>query len=430
MSYNLRPIHFDWDSKNAIFSDLVTKKKGSYVYDIDGGKYLDFVSGIAVTNTGHCHPKVVKAIQDQAAKAIHAQVNVGMHTPMIELTKRVLDVLPKDKFDRVFYTNSGAEGVENAIKLARTYNKRQNIIAFRGGYHGRTMGTMAITSSKTVYHVGFGPFMPGGVIAPYPYCHRCDVKAAAPSKFGNECCGRYERELDELLRTEVDASDVSAFIIEPIMGEGGYTVPPKGFMQALRRICDEKGILLIADEVQSGFCRTGKYFAFEHFGVVPDIVVMAKGLASGMPLAAVASRSELATKQIPGSMGGTYAGNVISCAAAVATLDIFKEENTIENVKARSVEFFKGLRELQANKKYNIADVRGMGLMIALEFDDSAIAKGTAGKVTAAAIANGLLLMTTGPHETIRFMPPLNVTAGQIQDGLAIIKKALDSVFP
>ena len=387
------------------------------------------MSGIAVTNTGHCHPKVVKAIQDQAAKGIHAQVNVGMHTPMIELTKRVLELLPKEKFDRVFYTNSGAEGVENAIKLARTFNKRQKIVAFRGGYHGRTMGTMAITSSKTVYHVGFGPFMGGGVIAPYPYCHRCDVRQANPTKVV-ECCGRYEKDLDELLRTEVDPSDVSAFIIEPILGEGGYTVPPKAFMQTLRRICDEKGILLIADEVQSGFCRTGKTFAFEHFGIVPDIVVMAKGLASGMPLAAVASRSELATKQIPGSMGGTYAGNVISCAAAVATLDVFKEEKTVENVKQRSTEFFAGLRELQNNAKYHISDVRGMGLMVALEFDDTKVAKGTSGKVTSAAIANGLLLMTTGPHETIRFMPPLNVTAGQIQDALTILKKALDSVFP
>lgn len=387
------------------------------------------MSGIAVTNTGHCHPKVVKAIQDQAAKGIHAQVNVGMHTPMIELTKRVLELLPKEKFDRVFYTNSGAEGVENAIKLARSFNKRQKIIAFRGGYHGRTMGTMAITSSKTVYHVGFGPFMGGSAIAPYPYCHRCDVRQANPDKVV-ECCGKYERDLDELLRTEVDPSDVSAFIIEPILGEGGYTVPPKGFMQTLRRICDEKGILLIADEVQSGFCRTGKTFAFEHFGVIPDIVVMAKGLASGMPLAAVASRSELATKQITGSMGGTYAGNVISCAAAVATLDVFKEEKTVDNVKARSAEFFAGLHEIQANSKYHIADVRGMGLMIALEFDDAKVAKGTSGKVTSAAIANGLLLMTTGPHETIRFMPPLNVTAEQVKDALTILKKALDTVFP
>jgi len=351
---------------------------------------------------------------------------------MIDLSKRILDVLPKDKFDRVFFTNTGAEGIENAIKLARSHNRRTKVVAFRGGYHGRTMGTMAITSSKTVYHVGFGPFMPGAVIAPYPYCHRCGVKAAMTDaeRAKIECCGRYERELDELLRTEADPSDVAAFIIEPVMGEGGYTVPPKGFMQALRKVCDEKNILLIADEVQSGFCRTGNYFAFEHFGVVPDIVVMAKGLASGMPLAAVASRSELALKQIPGSMGGTYAGNVISCAAGVATLDIFKEENTIDNVRARSKEFFAGLRSLQANPKYNIADVRGLGLMVAIEFDDAKVPKGTAGKVTAAAIANGLLLMTTGPHETIRFMPPLNITAQQIQDGLALIKKALDITFP
>jgi 4-aminobutyrate aminotransferase len=398
------------------------------VYDIDGAKYLDFVCGIAVTNTGHCHPKVVKAIQDQAAKGIHMQVNVGMHVPMIDLTKRILDVLPKDKFDRVFFTNSGAEGIENAIKLARSFNRRTKVVAFRGGYHGRTIGTMAITSSKTVYHVGFGPFMPGAVIAPYPYCHRCGVKQAMSEteRSAIECCGRYERDLDELFKTEVDASDVSAFIIEPILGEGGYTVPPKGFMQALRKICDEKNILLIADEVQSGFCRTGKYFAFEHFGVVPDIVVMAKGLASGMPLAAVASRSELALKQIPGSMGGTYAGNVISCAAGIATLDVFKEEKTLDNVNARSAEFFAGLREIQKDPKYNIADVRGIGLMVGLEFDDAKVAKGTASKVTQAAIANGLLLMTTGPYETIRFMPPLNVTQQQIKDGLALFKKALD----
>lgn len=343
---------------------------------------------------------------------------------MIELTKMLLEILPA-QLDRIFYTNSGAEGIENAIKISRSFNKKQKIIAFRGGYHGRTIGTMAITSSKIVYHGGFGPFMPGAIISPYPYCHRCDLKSE-----NVECCGRYTKDLDELFRTEVDSNDVSAFVIEPILGEGGYTVPPKGFLKTLRKIADEKGILLIVDEVQSGFCRTGKYFAFEHFEIVPDIVVMAKGLASGMPLAAVATNSKHIASQTVGSMGGTYAGNVISCAAGIASLQVFKEENILENVVKRSTEFFIGLRNLQKNKKYNISDVRGMGLMIAIEFDDKIVPKGTASKVTSAAISNGLLLMTTGSFETIRFMPPLTLSHEELHNGLILIEKALDTVFP
>lgn len=353
-----------------------------------------------------------------------------MHIPMLDLTKRLLEILPSS-FDRVFFTNSGAEAIENAVKISRSYNRRTNIVAFRGGYHGRTIGTMALTTSKTVYHVGFGPFMPGAVISPYPYCHRCDCKIQKDymSSTTIDCCGRYEHELDDLFKTQVDPSDVSAFVLETVMGEGGYLAPPKGFLKKLRALADEKKILLIADEVQCGFGRTGKNFGFEHFDIQPDIVVMAKGLASGMPLSAVAARSELVKDQVVGSMGGTYSGNVAACAAGVATLDVFKEEKILDNVQVRSKEFFSALFEFKKNPKYHIADVRGLGLMIAIEFDDKVVPKGTAAKITSTAIANGLLLMTTGPYETIRFMPPLNISASELADGIALIKKSLDIVF-
>lgn len=362
---------------------------------------------------GHSHPKVVKAIAEQAEKGIHFQANVGVHKPMLELSKRLQKVLPPE-FDRFFYTNSGAEAVENAIKIARSYTKRQNVIAFHGGFHGRTFGTLSITSSKSVYKKGFGPLMAGAHTIPYP------KKGLSIES--------YVADLEHFLKTESDVTDTAAFILEPLQGEGGYVYPDMAFMKALRQVCNDNGILLIADEVQSGFCRTGKFWAFEHFDIVPDLVVMAKGIASGLPLSCVASPSKYMENQVPGSMGGTYSGNVVSCAAAIATMDILEEENILENVNRNGKLLFNGLESLQSNEKFCISEVRGKGLMVAIQFSPEG-GKGVAGKVAAKAISKGLLLMTAGPLETIRFMPPLTVSKEEVEMCLDILKSVLEDQF-
>lgn len=332
---------------------------------------------------------------------------------MLELSKKLQEVLPSG-FDRFFFTNSGAEAVENSIKIARNYTKRQNVIAFQGGFHGRTFGTLSITSSKSVYKKGFGPLMSGAHIIPYPKDGLSEEE--------------YIADLELILRTDTDVTDTAAFILEPIQGEGGYIVPPIAFMKALRKVCDDHQILLIADEVQSGFCRTGKFWAFEHFDIIPDLVVMAKGIASGMPLSCVASASKYMENQVPGSMGGTYSGNVVACAAAVATIDVLREENILDNVNNVGETLVNGLKALQENSRFHIKEVRGKGLMVAIEFSPSG-GKGVASQVASKAISKGLLLMTAGPYETIRFMPPLTVSVEEVNASLEILNTVLEEQF-
>jgi 4-aminobutyrate aminotransferase len=295
-------------------ADIVMKRgQGSWIWTADNRKLLDFTSGIAVTNLGHCHPRVVEAAQKQVATLVHAQVNIGYHAPMLELTDRLLPLMPKG-LDSLFFATSGSEAVENAVKLARHATGKQNIMVMQGGYHGRTFGAMALTTSKTVYSAGFGPLMGGVKVVPFPYSLHGPI-------YNDEQMSQWCLDQVKLaLKQQSAPSDTAAILLEPVLGEGGYVVPPKSFLQGLRRICDEHDILLIADEVQSGFGRTGEYFAIDgHFGVVPDILVMAKGIANGFPISGLASRKELTDRQPPGSMGGTYAGNAVACAAAIAT---------------------------------------------------------------------------------------------------------------
>ncbi|CCI49056.1 unnamed protein product [Albugo candida] len=402
---------------------IMTKGKGSWIWNSENKKFLDFTSGIAVTNLGHCHPAVTKAVQEQTALLTHAQVNIGYHNLMLDLTDALLPNMPKG-LNSFFFATSGSEAVENAVKLARHATRKQNIITFQGGYHGRTFGAMSLTTSKTIYRNGFGPLMSGVFVAPFPY------HIHGPISDPELCSAWCLDQLEVLLKQQTAPSETAAILIEPILGEGGYVVPPKSFLQGLREICTKNDILLIADEIQCGFGRTGELFAIDtHFGVIPDILVMAKGIANGFPLSGFVSRKELTDMQPPGSMGGTYAGNAVSCAAAIATQSVMNRENITANARERGSELLHGLRNLQNSGKYPIKDVRGLGLMIAVEFDHRIVAAGSASRVSKACFDNGLLILTTSIYETLRFMPPLTLSTEECQVGLRKFEDALNSLF-
>jgi 4-aminobutyrate aminotransferase len=399
----------------------VERGEGPYLYDTSGKRYLDFTCGIGVTNTGHAHPAVVKAIQDQAARLIHGQANIVYHRPMIELVDELMTVMPDAGLDSFFFSNSGAEIVEAAVKLAKVATGRQNVIVFSGSFHGRTHLTMAMTTSKTIYRAGFQPLVPGVFVAPYPYPY---AQRMGEDESSDACL----RQLKKLLKSQTAPEETACAVIEPVLGEGGYVAPPAKFMRALRELCDEHGILLIADEVQSGFGRTGRFFAVEHFEIRPDIMLMAKGIASGMPLSGLAAGRELMARWKPGSHGGTYGGNAVACAAAVATIRAMKDEQLPENAAARGEQLMTGLRRLQSDFKA-IGDVRGLGLMVATEFTRDGEPDTDAAKaVVRAAFERELMLLTCGTYDNvIRWIPPLVVTPEQIDEALAIFASALDA---
>jgi 4-aminobutyrate aminotransferase len=305
----------------------VASGRGAVVTDLDGREYLDFTSGIGVTSTGHCHPRVVAAAQEQVATLIHGQYTTVMHQPLRRLVERLGDVLP-DSLDSVFFANSGSEAVEASLRLARQATGRPNIIAFHGGFHGRTVGAASITTSGAKFRTGFAPLMGGVVIAPYPAAIRLGLDEEAATDFAL-------RELDHILATISAPSDTAAFIIEPVLGEGGYIPTPARFLHGLRERADRHGILLILDEVQTGVGRTGRFWAQEHTGVRGDVLVTAKGIASGFPLSAMAASAGLMAKALPGSQGGTYGANAVACAAAVATLDVIRDEDLVRNSRGR-----------------------------------------------------------------------------------------------
>lgn len=401
---------------------------GSYVTTTEGRKLLDFTCGIAVTNLGHCHPAVTKAVQEQAGKLVHGQVNIAFQKPYLELVKALLPEMPDKSLDTFFFWNSGAEAVEAAVKLARHATKKQNIIAVQGSYHGRTFGTMALTKSKTVYGQGYFPLMPGVFAVPFTDCAHCSVAKSSGGKYSfDNCCYDPIHQLELLLKRESAPSDTAAIIIEPVLGEGGYVPASKEYFAKVREICDKNNILLIADEIQSGFGRTGKMFAIEHYGVRPDILIMAKGIANGFPLSAIVSRKELMDKQMPGSMGGTYAGNAVSCAAGLAVAKAFKDEKILENVNARGAELVGMLKECAADSKTGkiMYDVRGLGLMIALECTPGHT---YASKIQAKCMEKDMLVLTTSIYDTIRFMPPLNITKEDMAKGIEIIRGAIEEV--
>jgi 4-aminobutyrate aminotransferase len=407
-----------------IFPIEAERAEGSYIYATDGRKYLDFTCGIGVTNTGHCHPKVVEAVRQQAGLFLHAQANIVIHQPMLQLIEELRTIVPPS-IDGFFFSNSGAEAVEGAVKLARAATGKQAVIVFTGSFHGRTAGTMALTTSKTGYK-GVAQLLPSGVyVTPYPYAYKLGMTEGQASDYALNA-------LEELLVSQIAPHDVAAILIEPVLGEGGYVPPPAAFMKNLREICDKNGILLIFDEVQSGFGRTGKWFAQDHYGIVPDIMTVAKGIASGQPLSGVFSRLDLMKKWPVGSHGGTYGGNAVAMAAGVATVRAMRDEKMLENAIARGAQLQTGLRKLQEEYP-QIGDVRGLGLMIGSEFEVDGKyqkAKGLVKNIVKAAEDRGLLLLSCGTYDsTVRWIPPLNVTENQVNDALKIFGESLKQVL-
>lgn len=392
----------------------VVSGRGCRVTTTDGTEYLDFAAGIAVNSTGHCHPTVVDAIARQAERFVHAQVNVFTHDLLEPLAARLAQIAPGG-IDTFFFANSGAEITEAAIKLAKQATGRPNTIVFSGSFHGRTHLAMAMTSSKTVYRAGHAPLPSGIFVAPFPDPLVADRDAEV---------SRALRGLDQLLLTQTSPGETAAMILEPVLGEGGYVPAPKSFIEGVASRCRENGILFIADEVQSGFGRTGAMFAVEHFDVEPDIICMAKGIASGFPFAALGTRRELDDLWPTGSHGGTYGGNPMGCAAALATLDVLCEPGFLDHVRERGKQLTAGLRDLQGEHP-DIRQVRGPGLMVATGFRDAV-------RVPAVAehcLRHGrLILMNAGTFgRDIRWMPPLVVSAAEIDEALAAFGAALDA---
>ena len=392
----------------------------------DGQRYLDYSSGIGVTNTGHAHPRVAAAVAAQAQKLLHGQQNIVYHEPGLRLYERLSHVLPGEGWG-AFLSNSGAEAVEAAVKLARVATGRPAIIAFRGGFHGRTAQTMALTTAKDVYRAAFEP-LPGSIYhTAFPYCYR----AAGGAHPIDACTCDWEAQLDLTFHQFIYPEQVAAIIVEPVLGEGGYVVPPPGFLPRLREITRQHGILLVADEVQTGFGRTGRLFAVEHWDVEPDIVTIAKGIASGLPLSGIIARRHLVDLWKPGTHGGTYGGNVVSCAAANATLDVIEDEGLVANAAARGEQFLAGLRRLAATHR-SIGDVRGLGLMLALEFvkpdegdgrvPDAALTK----RVLAEALERRLIVLSAGTYaNVVRIIPPLVTTPEEVKLALGILGESL-----
>ncbi|MFI5558147.1 aspartate aminotransferase family protein [Amycolatopsis japonica] len=393
---------------------VVDHGEGVYLYGTDGKRHLDFTAGIGVTSTGHCHPHVVSAAQEQIGKLIHGQYTTVMHKPMLELTEKLGGVLPEG-LDSLFYANSGSEAVEAALRLSRQATKRPNVIVFQGGFHGRTIAAATMTTSGTRFSAGISPLMSGVHVAPFPYAFHYGWDEETATKFAL-------RELDYLFATVCAPNETAAFFIEPVLGEGGYVPANPEFLAGLRERADKHGILLVMDEIQTGFGRTGRFWGHEHFGVRPDIVLIAKGLASGFPISGIAASEELMAKALPGSQGGTYGGNAVACAAAIATLEVIQREGLVENAAERGRQLLEGVRVI-ADKSPSIGDVRGLGLLVGSEFTTPDGEPDTAKAQAAqkAASSNGLLLLTCGAYmNVVRMVPPLIVDSEQVDEALRI----------
>ena len=414
----------------ARYTDLVVERGiGSWIETIEGERYLDYTCGIGVTNTGHAHPRVAAAIAEQAGRIIHAQQNILYHKPGLELHARLPRTFPglsDGEEAGLFLSNSGAEAIEASVKLAKYATRRPGIIAFRGGFHGRTHGTMALTSSGVKLRGHFEPLLGGVHFAPYPYVLRNPTGRDAEAAVAFSLAG-----IKELFATVIYPDDVAAFLVEPILGEGGYVVPPDGFLPALREVADRHGILLIADEVQTGMGRTGRMWATDWYDARPDIVVVAKGIASGMPLSGIMARRELLDRFAPGSHGGTYGGNAVACAAAVATLDVIESEGLLANAARQGERLLAGLRQA-AEGHGCVAEVRGRGLMIGIELAQGPeltprpdLAKG----ILHEAFDRKLLLLTCGTYgQVVRVIPPLVTTDDELETAIGVISESLAAV--
>jgi 4-aminobutyrate aminotransferase len=403
---------------------LVAKRgRGIVVEDVDGNEFFDFSAGIAVTSTGHCHPDVVAAIQKQAGELIHMSGTDFYYESLVTLAERLSKIAPMPGPHKIYYGNSGAEAVEGALKLARYHTKRQQIIAFFGAFHGRTMGALSLTASKPQQKRRFSPLVPGVTHVSYPDLYRAGIGPQDAEKFALGCARYIE---DKLFRTILAPEEVAAIFVEPVQGEGGYVVAPTIFMQELRRICDKHGILLVLDEVQSGIGRTGKWFAVEHTGVHPDIVCMAKGIASGMPLGVTLSKADI-MDWIPGSHASTFGGNPVCIAAALATLDVIENEGLLQN--SQEVGDYMQKRMAGWPKKHRIVgDVRGRGLMIGVEIvkDQNTREYGASerDRVVELAFERGVLFLGCGPS-TVRIAPPLIVTKDEADVAMDVLEESI-----
>jgi 4-aminobutyrate aminotransferase len=398
---------FTSPSYTRMYPLAVARGDGAVIEDVDGNRFLDFTAGIAVCSTGHCHPRVVQAIQAQAAQLLHMSGTDFYYAPQAELARKLAEIAPGSSAKRVFFTNSGAEAIEAAVKLARYHTRRGHMLAFFGGFHGRTLGALSLTASKTTQRRGFSPLLPHVTHVEFPVANSglSDPSAATFSQIEN------------LFSRSISPDEVAAIVVEPIQGEGGYLVPPADFLPRLAALAKKHGILLIADEVQSGMGRTGKMFACEQFGVEPDIVCVAKGIASGMPLGAIIAKSDVMNWP-PGSHASTFGGNPVACVAALETIKLLEGE-LMSNAAQVGAYLMDRLRELQA-KRESIVDVRGLGLMVGMELRQP----GAAAEVMQRAFRRGLLLLTCGKN-TIRFCPPLVIDEQDVDIAVGIVEELL-----
>jgi 4-aminobutyrate aminotransferase / (S)-3-amino-2-methylpropionate transaminase / 5-aminovalerate transaminase len=405
----------------------VAKAQDAWLEDVDGNRYLDFAGGIGCLNVGHRRDEVVEAVKDQLDRYLHTCVQVTPYEGYIRLAERMNQITPGKFPKKTFFVNSGAEAIENAVKIARAHTKRPAIIAFEDAFHGRTMMTLALTSKTHPYKAGFAPF-PGDVYrVPFAYCYRCSYSLKYP-----ECDLYCARHLEDTFKRVVANEEVAAVIAEPVMGEGGFIAPPPDYFKLLVELCHKRGILFIADEVQSGFGRTGTMFASERYGIEPDILVTAKSLGGGLPLAAVTGRAEIMDAPGPGGLGGTFAGNPLSCAAALAVLDLFEKENLLDRANRLGDHFQRRAREWQRRWSI-IGDVRGLGGMQAIELVQSQETKTPATEetkqITQYCYEHGLITITAGSYSNvIRVLVPLVATDAQIEEGLGVLESAISAV--
>jgi 4-aminobutyrate aminotransferase len=403
----------------------ITARKGNgiYVESIEGREYMDFSSGLAVLNIGHNHPKVIEAVKSQADDFLHTG---GVYYSGITAlaAERLISVTPPG-LDMLFFSNSGAEAVEGALKVARFITGRQGIISFMGGFHGRSLGALSITTSRAQYRKGYLPLLPSVLQSPYPRCFRCPFRCR-PEDCGLPCFDY----LLEILRHQMPPEEVAACIIEPVLGEGGYHPAPAEFLRRLRKLCDEHGILLIFDEVQSGMGRTGNWFASQHYGIFPDVMTVAKGIASGLPLSAVVGKREIMERWPEGAHGTTFGGNPVSCAASAATIKAIEEENLLEKSQRMADRAMRRLR-IMAGYSPMIGDIRGIGPMIGIEFisEDGSPDHSSCNRVLEHCLENGLILINCGPgRNVIRFIPPLITSEDELDRGIAILEEGVSTL--
>ncbi|CDQ18974.1 4-aminobutyrate aminotransferase apoenzyme [Halobacillus karajensis] len=404
------------------------KADGAKITDVDGNTFIDFAGAIGTINVGHCHPTVRKALHDQVDKYIHTGFNVMMYEPYVELAEKLAALAPGTHDKKVLLQNSGAEAVENAVKIARKYTGRQSIVTFENAFHGRTLMTMSMTSKVKPYKFGFGPFAPEVYKAPFPYPYR------KPKAMSDEEYNEYMiEEFKKFFVTEVAPETVAAVVMEPVQGEGGFIVPDPRFVRAVKTLCEEHGILFVADEIQTGFGRTGKYFAIEHYDVIPDLITVSKSLGAGTPISGVIGRREVMDASGPGELGGTYSGNPLGCRAAIAAIDVIEDEGLNDRAdqigKAIKSKFSQLAEDLDC-----IGEVRGLGAMVAVEMvtdkDSKEPDKGLTQKIIAQAQREGLLVLGAGLYgNVIRFLMPLVITDEELEEGLAILEKAMKNCY-